>query len=227
MSGFLKNLKGLFIASDEELLKSEGKSPPASIKADPSAPVDADMSMVDDITSSTEGEINQNFMEILLKGIEENDQEGFDYLEFKQSLRSLKKMDMDEETRFKSAYAMAQTMGADMNRLTSTGEFYLKILKDEEQKFLETLSAQRAAKVDSQKQKLLELDEWIAAKEKEIEQIKEAIRKKIESKSVRQKEIERSAQKINKVHSDFETTYLHLVAQIQNDLNKIRTFIKE
>ena len=69
--------------------------------------------------------------------------EGFDYLEYKQSLKSLAKMPMDERTRFQSAYAMAQTMGASVGHLIKTAQHYIDILAAEEKKFETALANQK------------------------------------------------------------------------------------
>ena len=55
--------------------------------------------------------------------------EGFDYLEYKQSLQSLEKMNMDNQTRYQSAFAMAQTMGAKAKNLIDSAQYYLKVMQ--------------------------------------------------------------------------------------------------
>lgn len=233
MSGFLKNLKGLFIATDDDLMKAArkdgGGAKQASVAdvsavAKPSSTIHIDSSELSG--QATDGEVDQQFMDILLESVTKNNQEGYDYLEFKQALQSLKKMDMDEETRFKSAYAMAQTMGASRERILSTGDIYLKVLKSEEEKFMISVANQRQSKIDERKQELLRIDKWIVEKEAEIEKLKEKIKSKKESKETFRSELKETAEKIKTVQTNFEATYVFLSNQIKEDLNNIKQHLK-
>ena len=95
-----KRIKSVFIVEDESFVpKNEGSvatKKVATVKT-PDIPVNRNASASD------------KFVDNLLKAIEANNLEGFDYLEYKQSLRSLSSMDMDEATKFNSAFAMAKT----------------------------------------------------------------------------------------------------------------------
>lgn len=229
MSGFFKNLKGLFIATDEDLLKKEGKLPDSETsESSPSnngSTTDNSLEQFKTSKSDEPGQLNEQFMDILLSGIKENDQDGFDYLEFKQALQSLKEMNMDDATRYKSAFAMAKTMGVQPDYLVKTGEHYLSILQAEESKFMQTLSNQRTQRVDARKQELLAIDEKVKEDEAKIEELKAQIQQRIESKSSIQKEIVEASQKIESVHKDFQATYKHLRTQIKTDIENIKAYI--
>ncbi len=237
MGGFLKNLKGLFIATDEELIEAErkrqGQGPTPSVESsedqESSVPTTEQPPVIDtnEITAASEaGEVDQKFMDILLESITKNNQEGYDYLEYKQALQSLKKMDMDEETKFQSAYAMAQTMGASKPKLVKSGEFYLNVLKKEEDKFMKSVANQRQAKINDRKKELQNIDKWIGEKEAEISKIKKQIEQKKAKKEKFQTELANTATKIETVKNNFEASYKFLAAQIVDDLNKIKQFIK-
>ncbi len=235
MAGFLKNLKGLFIATDEELIAAERKRAGKPVEEAASSDSGADQSALDadivldrnEITASAdEGQVDEKFMDILLDSFTKNNQEGYDYLEYKQALQSLKKMDMDEATRFQSAYAMAQTMGASKAKLLDTGEIYLKVLKSEEEKFMTSVANQRKSKIDARRKELANTDKWIAEKEQEIQKIKAQIEKKKADKEKFQAELANTANKIETVKNNFEASYKYLAGQIVDDLNKIKQFLK-
>ena len=63
--------------------------------------------------------LDKKSVAFLLKAIKENNLPGFDYLEFKQSLNGLKKMDMDETTAIKSAFTTGSTVGLTKSKLIS------------------------------------------------------------------------------------------------------------
>lgn len=237
MSGFLKNLKGLFIATDEDLIAAERKR----AGQDPVSQSQPTTSQ-DEVTSSTpaeitideaelkasvgEGQVDQKFMDILLESITKNNQEGYDYLEYKQALQSLKKMDMDVQTRFQSAFAMAQTMGATKNRLLETGDFYLKILKSEEEKFMLSVANQRQHKIDERKQELLAIDKSIEEKKAAIEKMTKEIAALTDKKSKFKATLADTAKKIEGVKNNFEASYKFLSAQIKDDLVNIKNYLK-
>ena len=236
MAKFLKNLKGLFIATDEDLIKAEqakmGESTKGGSTTTPGPSTQTTGASEDlvldktEISADADGTVDQKFLDILLESVTKNNQEGYDYLEFKQALQSLKKMDMDDATRFKSAFAMAQTMGATKASLLDTGAIYLKVLKSEEEKFTLSVANQRQSKIDERKQELLNIDKWIVEKEAEIKKLQEQIKAKKESKSKFQSELSETAKKIASVQNNFEATYIFLSNQIKEDLNKIKQHLK-
>ena len=105
-----KNIRSLFII-EEGTEPQEEKTPPKAPSRQEPAPA------AGQVPESARGKVTEQFTEVLLRAMSENNIEGFDYLEYKKSLSSLRKMPMDEPTRYQSAFAMAQTMGAQPQRL--------------------------------------------------------------------------------------------------------------
>ena len=112
----LKALKSLFIIEEEDS-KSKSTSKTKSKQAPKAKPATNTVSSIKESTKGRAGKVDSKFMNVLLKAMDNNNLEGFDYLEFKQSLKSLEKMPMDEATRYQSAFAMAKTMGASAAQL--------------------------------------------------------------------------------------------------------------
>ena len=137
----LKNLKSLFFVEDEEAAKKTGEMQPAKPQVPASAPV------VKESTGGEPGKVSDKFTQVLFSAMERDNQEGFDYLEFKQSLRSLEKMPMDEATRYQSALAMAKTLGATPPGLLQSAAHYMNVLRLEEKKFGDALAKQEAEKI--------------------------------------------------------------------------------
>ena len=59
------------------------------------------------------GDEQDKFSVALVKALKSSAQPGFDYLKFKQSVKTMADMNMDTETSFKSAFATASTHGFD------------------------------------------------------------------------------------------------------------------
>ena len=149
MSDFLKKLKGVFIQEDPNQPAGQAPqntAPKATSKE--AAPVyntpsvSAGYSTSSAPIAATSGQSNEKFMDVLFKAMEAANIDGFDYFEFKQSLNNLQKVPMDEATRFKSAFAMAQTMGASADSLIKTASHYLGVLQQEANKFGEAANNQ-------------------------------------------------------------------------------------
>src|SRR5687767_2637314 len=79
-------------------------------------------------TGQTTGHVQNKFLEVLFGALESNNQEGFDYLEFKDFLKSLANVPMEDSIRFKSAFATAQTMGATKEKILSSARAYMDVL---------------------------------------------------------------------------------------------------
>ncbi len=221
-----KNLKSLFINEEEDANKSSSED---------SAPVEE---LKTPVTSSTKGtsstsvppvspgKITDKFNNILLGAMEANNIDGFDYLEYRQSLQSLKKMDMDEATQYKSAYAMAQTMGASPEYLIKTANHYMDILKKEEAKFGEALQNQRVRQVGEKEQQLKDLEQMIRDKAEQIQKMS----KDIEQHQVQMQQIEtevaQSSAKVESTKNNFIASFNAIVVQIKADVENMQKYLK-
>jgi len=194
----LKKLKGLFVVEDgsspkkveevkskepsiEEIEKSmNGEGP----KKSNSAASTLSKTKEEKPRPKLSGKPEAKFVDVLLKSLEANNQEGFDYLEFKQSLQSLGNVEMDEKTRYQSALAMAKTMGASKSTLLQSAKAYTKVLDSEGAKF------QQASRNQIQKQ--------VVGKEDEIKSHQKAVADKEAMIKKLQKEIEQHRVKLEK-----------------------------
>jgi len=160
-----------------------------------------------------------------MNALQKSNQEGFDYMEYRQSLLNLKNMAMDEATRFKSAFAMAQTLGLTQAKLLDSGRFYLGVLEQEQEKFNNAHAQQRSKLVGEREKELQDLEAGIRQREAQIEQLQREI---VEAKNRMEQigtEIASNTQKIENTRMDFEATFTQVHAQIQQDLAKIQQYI--
>lgn len=222
-----KNLKSLFVIEEESSSSSKKTAPkqkPKS-KATP-VPKPAGKDVMVESKTGDPGKVTNKFLNVLFQALEQNNLEGFDYLEYKQSLDSLKKMPMDEATRFKSAFAMAQTMGATPAHLVNTAQHYIKILKQEEQKFEKALSNQRTVQIQQKDQEIKQMDQLIKAKEAQIQQLNQEIEKAKQKAAQLKEEVNSATQKVETTKNNFIASYNMLVSQIDQDVEKIKQHLK-
>lgn len=227
MSSIFKKIKSAFIIEEgsdkqtSEEFKESASQETAGVEA-ASTPEELPVNLE---VQSGDGEINPRFTDILLKALEANNQEGFDYIEFKRSLQNLLKMNMEEDTVYKSAYATAQTLGATPNGLISSAQRYLNVLKKEEDKFKVALNNQRAKQIDGGQQEVKQLEHGIEGKRKQIQKLQQEIEQSENHLAKLQGEIKASAQKIEDTRSDFVASYLNLVKQIEQDIENIGKYL--
>lgn len=222
----LKKLKGLFIEEDNDKIgeksnpsdTSKDKIEKTEIKLDDENPVP--------LVESNSTKPDDKFVDILLKAVEKNNMEGFDYLEYKSSLQSLVTMDMDEETKYQSAMAMAKTMGATPEKLISSAKHYVSILKKEDEKFKKALVNQRSKQVTSKENEILSLKKDIEEKQRQIEKLEAGIlnsQKKLED---LKGGINKAAARVQQTSDSFNLAYEVVTRQILNDIKNIEKHIK-
>jgi uncharacterized protein (DUF3084 family) len=220
MSDFLKKIKSVFIVDDASGSATEQPSEKASEKPETKSQAAASVPV------EAKGSVSEQFYDLLFSSLEKNNQEGFDYLEFKKSLQSLAKLPMDEATRYQSAYAAAQSMGTTQQRLTDTANIYLKTLKEEESKFQEALSVQRAKQIGDKEKNIQDMELGLKQKGEKIAQLTKDIQEGQAAMEKLKAEISESVLKLDATKNDFRTTYVDLAGQIETDIQKIGQYLK-
>ncbi len=203
----LDKLKALFIVQEEE--KSNDDKP----KTDA---VDFTKKGVleSKVYSESEGKASNRIMTQLLTILNENNQEGFDYLEYKNAIKSLESMEMDEKTRYRSAFATAKTLGVTVPKLLQSIGFYQRVLNNERIKFIKTLKENNKTNIDSREES--EILKKIASKKKQIKQLTKEI-------SDLEKKLYGSLN--GHTSGDFEATTNKLIQEMREDIKKINKYL--
>lgn len=221
-----KNLKSLFVVSDEETTEektvTENKEKTETpVNKTTTTPVENK-----NVVASSNGTVDNAILEKLFKAIEDNNQPGLDYLEFRQALKSLANLPMDEATKFQSAYATASTMGITLPKLIESINFYKKVLQIEEDNFKKAMAQQSTINIDGKIKEKENLALSIKQKSEQIQALTEQIRQNQSQIEELTKFIEGTQQKINETSKNFETTLHSIVSQFNNDEEKLKLYIK-
>ena len=221
-----KNLKGYFIIEEEgkparpqSTLPDKRPAPQGSSEQLPPAtpPPPA---------ASTDGKVEDKFVEVLLQAMERANLPGFDYLEYKKSLQNLEKMNFDEAMRFQTAYAAAQSMGVTPQQLTESAQHYLHALQQEQDKFTAAVEKQQQEQVGSREGELQRLDKLLQEQEAKIKALQESMEKTRARQQETKKDIEESRGKIAATAADFRKTYATIAGSIAADIEKMRQYLK-
>ena len=237
-----KNLKGYFIVEEEGPKKSStlppkaksGKAaaPQATPPANNPPPAStigsglAGASPASGPTTPATGAVNDRSVKVLMQAMENANQPGFDYLEFKKSLQNLKKMNFTDEVRFQTAYATAQSMGVTPEQLQSSAGHYLSVLQKEQQKFAAALNGQRVSQISNKQDRLKQMDASIQQQEAKIKELQEKIAKARKEQEKLRDTIAQSSEKLEQTQADFEATLRVITGGIEQDVENMKTFLK-
>ena len=233
MSEFFKKFKNVFVETDEEDQSKEIEKVSRTVKKtitpkqEKAKPISDPTISLNTISEKNQTKVSVKFTKKLLEALERSDQEGFDYLEFKSTLNSLKSMSMDETTKFKSAEAMAKAMGVTTKSILESANYYLKVLASEEQLFEEALNNQYRKNVVGKEKYIEQLNGDVNTMKEQIEALNEKI-KEIQGKIDETRgELESSKEKMNETKTEFISAYTNMTTQIKSDCQKIKKHLGE
>jgi hypothetical protein len=218
-SDMFKKIKGLFII-EEPGAQSTIENDKGQETAVPGAPTES-TTIKPPVAVASDAKVDPKFTDLLLRAIESNNMDGFDYLEYKNSLKSIESVIPDEPMRYKSAFEMAKTMGLSKEKLVQSANHYLTVLTSEDKKFKDALENQKAKQIQGRTDQLATIEKAIVDKQKMIDNLtKEIEASKEQLKSVRN-EINDAVVKIDVTNQQFMTSYNLVYGTIYADIEKI------
>lgn len=220
----LKKFKSLFIVEDG--VTTPETQTPVEKATSPQKDVPAPTRSFQVPAGSTgPGKVEDKFLEVLFDALEANNQEGFDYMEFRNFLLSLTDVHQEDDKRYKSAFVTSQTIGATKEKIVTSARHYLEILAREQSKFQEALKGQRDRNLTGKQEEIKQLEQTIKNKEAEIEKLKADLIGHRQQIGNLEKEINIASEKLAQTANDFEASYQTLVGQIQLDVKNIESHL--
>lgn len=225
----LSKLAGLFVEVEETKSKEEPKeeaqdlaeSAPLPNGNGASAPV---APVATSVTPSAVG-VNEEMAEMLAAAIEEADLDGFDYLEFRDSLSKMDSIPMPEAQKFQTVFATAQTMDVTVEKLTSAIDHYHGVIEQKKQGFLAHVDEVIATQITSREQKKAENDSKIEEATAEIQRLTQVINDTQQENLTLTNEINTENLNIQNTKASFEATYGVVSGKLLEDKNKIQNYL--
>ncbi len=239
-----KNLKSLFIVTEEEVAApgtTPATRPAAAASAQnprpqpapsvmpppvPAAPVRSSATPLSSAVDLGAGTVNQSIVEKLLDAIDSQDMEGFDYVEYKRSLKAMDALPMDEATKFRSAFATASTVGASLDKLLASVQYYLDILERQRSNFEAVVQRELDAKVAGREAELASIEREIATKSAEIQRLQADIDTQRSKSSELSAAVEESKVKILTTKTEFAASLDYVKTLFQRDAEKMQQYLK-
>ena len=169
--------------------------------------------------------LDEKSVSFLTDALEKNNLPGFDYIEFKQSLAALAKMNMDEATAMKSAFATAATVGLTKEKLLETATHYKKILDGEKLKFDNAMQNQMTKNIAGKQKEVETLKIQIEKHKEHIQQLQKQIEKYQKTIDSADEKISAARTKIEQAKEKFEFAHQSVMNQIEKDIEGIEKFI--
>ncbi len=169
--------------------------------------------------------LDDKSVKFLAAALEKNNLPGFDYIEFKKSLAALTKMNMDEATSFKSAFATASTVGLTKEKLLKTADHYKSILIKENNQFNEALKKQIQKKVASKTQEIETMKKQVEEFKLKIQELQQKITSMESTIQNADGVVKETVDKLETSKNNFEHTYQSILNQIDKDIENINTYL--
>lgn len=170
-------------------------------------------------------ELDKRSTDALIKAIKENYTDDFDYIKFIHSVNTLKSMDIDESTAYKSAFTTAKTMGFTKEKFRKSLKQYEVILRKQRESFAEALKRNRAEKLSGTDKKNEALKKKLADNEAKIEKLKEENALILEKLEGAEERIQKEREKLELITKNFVSSYEHFEQKLKNDLDNFEKYI--
>lgn len=225
MSDFWKSFKSVFVVEGQTPTQTSATNTTSAKPTTQPAKIPPPQYQAPAQAQTATGTVQEKFMQVLAGAMEAANPVGFDYFEYRQALSNLANMPMDEPTRYKSAYAMAQTMQATNSNLILSAEKYLGVLNAEKQKFEQAAENQQSAQVGTKQAEIENLDLVIRQKAEQIKKLTEEIEEHQKAQIALREEVNAAGSKVVQTRADFEASYTLLVSQIQKDIDNMKRYL--
>ena len=221
----LKNLKSLFFVEEPAPKTEPVQNPPVKPINNPAVTSNVVNSVVMPPPLPGNPVSDQRIFDSLQKALEDNNMQGFDYFEFRNSLRSLTAIIPDESTRYRAVFATAAASGVNVQKLMESGNFYKTVLQKEHEKFQLALAAQVDNGVVGRQKQAESLTIAIQQKQQQIEQLTREIMAHQEEINKLQTALTEANTKIEITKNNFQFTLQTVLSEIENDLVNIQRYL--
>jgi len=162
---------------------------------------------------------------MIYNALKKSNIDGFDYLEYRASLDGLEALNMDESTRYQSAFVTASTMGLTRAKLLKTAKFYRNVVVKEKNQFDKALEQQKTKGIAKLESDIKKLKEAISTKEEQIKKLQADIEKHEGKATEIQEKIDTTDERIQSTQEGFERAYDKILAHIDADISNIETYV--
>jgi hypothetical protein len=171
------------------------------------------------------GSINSEMAEMLANAIKEADQDGFDYLEFSESLANDAFKVLPEQSKFAAVFAVAKASGLTVPKLIASVEHYQSVLNNQKQQFDAHVQQRIADELSVRENKKALNEKSIYEAQQKIVELTQSITMLQQENIQLTSEISQEDLNIKNTVSSFESTFNVVYTKLEDDKTKIKTYI--
>lgn len=174
------------------------------------------------------GSIDTKFVGHFADVLQKANVEGPDYFEFRETLKSLAAIGLDEGKQYQAAWASFRAMTGQANTtvLTNTANQYLTALNADREQFLKSVEAALAERVGGLQNEQKQLQTDNETLQKQIADLQTRLTANTDRLSKLGGEMTEQNQKLTQNRQNFEATYASFTTQIKQDVANIQTYLK-
>jgi len=212
-SGFLKGL--IFKEGDTSETDDQGKT--SSVVTQPTVQGQPVQNFT--TTQTVQGIVDNKFVEVLTGVIEENNQPGQDYFEFKQAIENMKTLAMTDQQKFQTVYSVLGLQGCTKPLLLSSLDKYINLIQGEKKSFDNEMNSQFQAKVHN---KMGEVE----SSKQELDQLTKRITELNTKILTLQQEAGAEEMKLRAQEANFQASADVIINEMLGDKQKINSYIQ-
>jgi len=211
-SGFLKGL--IFKEGDQTTTDDQGKNSSAPKNSANQANPQSFTS-----TQTVQGVVDNKFIEVLTSVIEDNNQPGQDYFEFKQAVENMNSLSMPEQQKFQTVFSVLGLQGCTKEGLLLSLDKYTQLIQKEKENFDAEMNTQFQSKVQSK------LDE-VERSKNELAELSTRIQELNNKILTLQQQAGAEEMGLRATEANFQASADVIVNEMLGDKQKINTFIQ-
>ena len=211
-SGFLKGL--IFKEGDQTTTDDQGKNSSAPKNSANQANPQSFTS-----TQTVQGVVDNKFIEVLTSVIEDNNQPGQDYFEFKQAVENMNSLSMPEQQKFQTVFSVLGLQGCTKEGLLLSLDKYTQLIQKEKENFDAEMNTQFQSKVQSK------LDE-VERSKNELAELSTRIQELNNKILTLQQQAGAEEMGLRATEANFQASADVIVNEMLGDKQKITTFIQ-
>lgn len=170
-------------------------------------------------TQTVQGIVDNKFVEVLTGVIEENNQPGQDYFEFKQAIENMKTLAMTDQQKFQTVFSVLGLQGCTKALLLSSLDKYINLIQGEKKSFDNEMNTQFQTKVQG---KMSEVE----SSKQELDQLTKRITELNTKILTLQQEAGAEEMKLRAQEANFQASADVIINEMLGDKQKINSYIQ-
>lgn len=169
--------------------------------------------------------VNDEMASMLFAAIDEANIEGFDYIEFRDTVNQMGNTGMTEHNKFLAVFTTASAMGLTREKLLSSIDHYVSVISSKREGFISHVEGMLEKEVQGRHDAIMNIDEECVKAQEEIAALNLKIQEAQQQKLTLQNEANTQKMEIENTRASFEATFQMVNGKLETDKKNIEMYI--